>query len=124
MKKADFIVIGTVALVVAVLLFFLYGMNSGSGDLLIVEVDGKKTLESISLSDNTELKIETDGGGVNVLTVRDGEAVISSANCPDGICAGHKPISKPGESIICLPHKVVVSVVSEDGNEAEIDAVA
>ncbi len=49
---------------------------------------------------------------------------MTQADCPDGICANHKPIHKTGESIICLPHKVVVTVISDKSNDNEIDAVA
>ena len=39
------------------------------------------------------------------------------ASCPDGICAAHKPISREGESIVCLPHRVVITVrtVEDEG---------
>ena len=33
----------------------------------------------------------------------------------------HKKINKNGESIICLPHKTVISIVDEN-DENEIDA--
>ena len=41
------------------------------------------------------------------------------ANCPDEICVHHKPISKNGETIVCLPNKVVV--VIKNGIEREVD---
>ena len=46
---------------------------------------------------------------------------MESADCPDQICVRQKAISKEGESIICLPNKVVVSIVG--GEEKELDAV-
>lgn len=121
MKKADFILIGAAALVIAVLLIFLYGVNTGSGVYVNIEVDGR-VIETLPLSSDAVREIETDGG-INVLEIKDGEAVMSSADCPDGVCVAHKAISKSGESIICLPHKVVVSVSDKDGT-AEIDAAA
>ena len=122
MKKADFIIIAVVAVIVAVLLFFLYGVN-GNGDIVQIEVDGQ-VVEELPLNVDTQREILTDDGGKNVLIIENGSAVMTEANCPDGICVNHKPIGKSGESIICLPHKVVVSVVSADSNDSEIDAVA
>ena len=57
----------------------------------------------------------------NVLMIKDGRAQMKSADCPDQICVRQKAISKEGESIICLPNKVVVSIVG--GEEKELDAV-
>ena len=50
----------------------------------------------------------------NVLVISEGAAYVSEANCPDGICAAHKPVSHNGESIICLPNKVVIKVVTTE----------
>lgn len=122
MKKADFILIGAVAVVVAILIFCLYVFNSGSGDFVQIEVDGVVT-DTLPLSEDTVREIKTDNG-TNTLVISDGSAVMTQADCPDGICANHKPINKTGESIICLPHKVVVTVVNDKSNDNDIDAVA
>lgn len=45
------------------------------------------------------------------------------ADCKDQICADHKAIEKSGETIVCLPHKVVIEIRSEDGKEQELDGV-
>ena len=122
MKKADFILIGVVAVVAAVLVLCLYVFNSGSGDFVQIEVDGVVT-DTIPLSNDTVREIQTDNG-TNTLVISEGSAVMTQADCTDGICANHKPIHKTGESIICLPHKVVVTVISDKSNDNEIDAVA
>lgn len=123
MKKADFIVIAVVLAVAGVLLFFLYGVNSESGAYVRVEVDGK-VIDTLDINEDTTLEIETDNGGTNTLVIKDGKAKVTAANCPDGICTNHKEINKNGESIICLPHKLVVSVVNENSGGDDVDAVA
>lgn len=122
MKKADFILIGAVAAVAAVLFLCLYVFNSGSGDYVQIEVDGTVT-ETFSLNEDISYEIKTDNG-TNTLVISDGSVVVTQADCPDGICANHKPINKTGESIICLPHKVVVTVINDKSNDNAIDAVA
>ena len=56
------------------------------------------------------------------ITVQDGQVFVSGASCPDKLCMaqGHK--SHGGETIVCLPNKLVVSVVGGDGGQT--DAVA
>ncbi|MDE6471303.1 MAG: NusG domain II-containing protein [Eubacterium sp.] len=122
MKKADFILIAAVAVVVGILLFFLYGTSDNSGAYVRLEIDGK-VVDTLALDVDTTREIETDNNGTNILVIKDGYAKMIDANCPDGLCTNQKKISRNGESIICLPHKVVVSVV-DDNSDEQIDAVA
>ena len=122
MKKADSITIGAVVVVAAVMLIILYGSSSNFGSYVQIEIDGKIT-EALPLDEDTEKEITTENGGTNTLVIKDGKAKMTEANCPDGICKNHKAISRNGESIICLPHKVVISVVDNNSDD-EIDAVA
>lgn len=121
MKKADFIVIGVVLGLAVIIIGILYGFNS-TGNYVQIEINGK-IAETVPLNEDTTLPIMTDYGE-NTLVIKDGSAVMTYADCPDGICTNHKPINKSGESIICLPHKVVVSIINEKTNDNQIDAVA
>ncbi len=58
--------------------------------------------------------------GINVITVSGGKIAVTEADCPDGICKEYRPISYVGETIICLPHKVVVEIVG-DNADTELD---
>lgn len=95
----------------------------GEGDAVTVTVD-KKVIGTYSLAEDRTVEIRTGENGeeLNILVIRDGEAFMESATCPDGICASHKPISRNGESIVCLPHQVVVTVVTEDGEGPDVIA--
>lgn len=57
----------------------------------------------------------------NLLLIEDGRVSVSDADCPDQLCVKQRSISGNGESIICLPHKLVVQV--ESGEEQKLDAV-
>lgn len=122
MKKADFLIIAAVAVIVGVLSFFLYYVNSDSGNTVTVEKDGE-IIETLSLNEDCEKQYDFNGE-TNTLLIKDGKATVTEANCPDGICAEHKPINRSGESIICLPHKLVITVRNDKSSKNEIDAVA
>ena len=62
-------------------------------------------------------------GETNVCEIRDGQVRMIEADCPDQLCVDMKAISAEGETIVCLPHKVVVEVISSD-EESEFDAIA
>ena len=92
------------------------------GDTVTVSVDGKH-YGTYPLHTDLTLSIRTgEDGEENLLVIRDGTARVESATCPDGICAAHKPISREGESIVCLPHRVVITVHTSDGEEPDIIA--
>lgn len=122
MKKADFIIIGIVAVTVGILVFFLYFVNADSGNIVTVEKDGQ-IIETLKLDEDIERNYDFDGE-TNTLVIKDGKASVTQANCPDGICVNHKSINKSGESIICLPHKFVVTVSNDKTTDDDIDAVA
>lgn len=89
------------------------------GDEVVVTVDGKEFGRYFLTEDITvEICTGVDGSERNVLVIKDGVAYVESATCPDGICAGHKPIKREGESIVCLPHKVVITVYATKEKEA------
>lgn len=121
MKKQDLIIVGVVLAVVGVLVFFLYFVNGEDGKYVQVEHNGK-VVETVLLSEDYEKKYDFDGD-LNTLVIKDGKANVVDANCPDGICVNHKAISRTGESIICLPHKYVVTILDDSGDN-EVDAVA
>ena len=119
--RNDVIFIAALLLVVSVCGFCLYFLR-GEGDKVVVTVDGKE-FGSYLLEEDVRVEIRTGAADeeLNVLVIKDGEAFVETATCPDGICAGHKPISREGESIVCLPHKVVITVyVTEDKDTPDI----
>ena len=87
----------------------------GEGDRVAVTVNGEVYGEYL-LSEDTVVEIRTGERGerLNRLIIADGRARMEEATCPDGICAAHSPISRDGESIVCLPHRVVVTVETAD----------
>ena len=120
--RNDLIFIAAILAVVALgaaALFFL----RGEGSTVQVEVDGT-VIGIYPLSVDREVEIITGENGeeLNLLVIKDGKATVTTATCPDGICAAHKPISREGESIICLPHKVVVTVIGGSGEEPDVIA--
>ena len=120
--RNDIIFIAALLLVVSLAgaAFFLLREE---GDSVTVTVD-HRVIGTYSLAEDRTVEICTGENGeeVNRLVIRNGEAFMEFATGPDGICAAHKPISREGESIVCLPHKVVVTVVTESGDGPDVIA--
>lgn len=118
MTKKDILLV-IIIVVVAAMSFLLHMIVGGKGaGCVTVKVQGEIT-GVYSLSEDRQIKIN---GGTNILQIRNGSADMIQADCPDKLCVNQKAISKNGESIICLPNKVVVTVDSSENSE--FDAVA
>ncbi len=118
--RNDVIFIAALLVVIAVAGACLYFFR-GEGNSVTVSIDGTVVATYPLNVDRTE-EILTEGDGHNRLVIRDGKAYVDSASCPDGICAAHKPIHREGESIVCLPNKVVITVQTTDTDNG-LDAV-
>ena len=112
------------------LLLALLGVGAAMGALLFllrspgatvtVTVDNVQTA-AFPLEEAREYRIETEYG-TNLLVIADGTARLTEADCPDLLCVKQGSIRYAGDSIICLPHKLVVEITGDapDG----VDAVA
>ncbi|MBE5970838.1 MAG: NusG domain II-containing protein [Lachnospiraceae bacterium] len=121
MKKQDFILIFALLAVAVVAFFVINNVISKDGAKVQVLVDGEIFYE-YNLDENGEYSIETDMG-VNTLVIKDKKAYVSEADCPDKLCVKQGEISKSGQSVICLPHKLVVTIVDDEGETPELDAI-
>ncbi len=123
-KRRNDIILSTGVVVIAFFVLVLQNCMAETGAKVIVQCDGALLYEYSLGEDRTgddAINIETQNG-YNVLEIKDGKAYIREADCPDGLCMKQKDISRQGESLICLPHKLVISV--EGAEEGEIDTFA
>lgn len=102
LKKGDFAVIFVILAAAAVSAFLL--LPDKGGDTVVITEDGKAVFEG-SLFENR--KIELSG---NTVEISGGEVRVIYADCKNQICAEHAPISKKGETIICLPNRVIAEI--------------
>ena len=114
--RNDIILIAFVLVICAVGCLYLFVFRQ-SGDMVQITVDGV-LYGTYSLSEDRVEEIRTGEDGHNRLIIRDGKAVMETASCPDGICVSHRPIFRVGESIVCLPNRVVVTVIGADDADA------
>lgn len=121
MKKNDLVLI---ICILGIALIGMLGVRlyqqklAGDGALVVVTVDGEERGRYPLDADISE-RIELGDGTFNVLEIADGYAQIREASCPDQICVKHNHIRYTGETIVCLPNKVVVSV--EGGRDSGVD---
>jgi len=118
MKKTDLILV-VIALVAAAGIWLFYSAGAEKGLIAVVTVDGELKAE-LPIKFNDSVTIETEWG-YNIVRTEYGQVFVEEADCRDQICVDHKKVSKVGETIVCLPHKMVVEIIGE--GEAEMDMV-
>ena len=117
MKKYDLILAAAVVIAAAFLLIFQFLRQDDGRHYVEITVDGE-VFGTYYLTEDQTVEIDD----TNRLVIKDGEARMEWADCPDQICVDHRAVSRNGESIICLPNQVVVTVASSE--ESDVDAVA
>lgn len=118
MKKNTLILIAVILILAGGFYLLNRYVLQEDGAAAVVTVDDRE-IGRYSLSEDQTVTLN---GGTNTLVIEDGYADITDADCPDQLCVDQKKISKNGESIICLPNKLVVSIVSSE--ERDFDAVS
>ena len=116
-KRADLILV-VALLLLAGALYLTLNANRQEGGVVVVRVDGVET-ERHSLAVDGTFPLN---GGTNILVIRDGQAWLSEANCPDLLCVKQGKIHYTGQVITCLPNRLTVTV--EGGESNGVDLVA
>lgn len=120
--KNDLLLLGVLLCVcIAVLLVFSFDKGK-AGATVVVTVDGKE-YGRYDLAKEQKVSIYNDQGKVtNTLLIRDHKADMIDADCRDLLCVKQKAIDRSGETIVCLPNRVVVSV--ENAGQDALDGFA
>lgn len=114
-KKADLFFVTAVLLIAGIAVIFM--LRQKNGDTVNIYIEGAEY--EYSLYENREIKLTNNHGGHNTIVIDNGQVYMREADCPNQVCVNHKPIYRNGESIVCVPNKVSIDVVSKI--EKEID---
>ena len=120
-KTRNDIILGLAVIILAAVIWLATELLKKDGSFAVVTVNGTETAR-YSLSEDAEIRLESENGGFNILVIKNGKADITEASCPDHVCVDQRAISKTGEAITCLPNKTVITVDGEE--DAEIDFVS
>ncbi|MBS5216414.1 MAG: NusG domain II-containing protein [Clostridiales bacterium] len=123
-KRRNSFILGAACILAASAAGIAAKMGREQGSQVIVFQDGVEQGRYL-LSEEQEVEIafnQESQEGKNILRIRDGSADMIYADCPDQLCVNQKEIDKVGETIVCLPHKIVVEVEGE--KQSDFDSIA
>lgn len=108
-KKRDLILVAAVLAAAGILYLLNLFLFSKPAVTLEISVNGT-VVETLDLSKDTEITINSKNNGTNLLIIKGGEAYISEASCPDSLCIHQGKIHKNGEMIVCLPNEMIAKI--------------
>ena len=106
-SRADILLIVGILILAAAGLFAWKKLQK-PGAYVDIMIDGK-SVKTLQLDKDASYEVKQEAGD-NTVVVQDGGVTVQNADCPDKICEKHRAISQTGETIICLPHKLVVEI--------------
>ena len=117
LRAADIVLI--VCLIVCGLAasFYISRTAAQHGRQARITVNGK-IFGTYDLSKNRSIELGTG----NTAVIEDGNIRMKSADCRGQDCIRQGKISRPSQTIVCLPHKVIIEI--EGGDEDEYDSIS
>lgn len=120
MKKKD-ILTAVIILIIAAVIWLISYLTASDAASLRITVNGD-LYGTYTLDKDQEIPIND----TNICRIHDGHVTMIEADCPDQICVHTAAISKDGGSIVCLPNRIVLEIISEDGEKTqpELDSIS
>ncbi len=116
LRKRD-IILCIVLIAVGITCWLVMWFVLPAGNTADVYIDGKM-VQTIDMTVDDAYEFSTDRGS-NTVVVESGKIRVSDADCPDKVCVDMGWKSRRGETITCLPHKLVIEI--QGGGERDID---
>lgn len=118
MKPVDFILI-ILLMIASFSPFLLLKETQQPGQIAQLRVNSK-VVKNFDLKKNqTYTYHDAADDDINKIEIRDGQIAIVYANCGDQICVRKGYIGKTGQTIVCLPHRLVIEIMgtTDDKNQ-------
>ena len=121
-KKADIILL-IIILAVGIPLSVLSLTAGTAGDKVQISADGE-VYGIYPLDEDGEIEV-TEDGHTNHITIKDGQVSMSYSTCLNQVYVNTGAISETKDSIVCLPNRVVVEIISSgDGKGGDADVIS
>ncbi|MBT9173288.1 MAG: hypothetical protein DDT21_01683 [Syntrophomonadaceae bacterium] len=128
LKKGDLIIIAFVLLAAAILLADRHMPAAAGGRLLRIELDGQLVNEISFEADTVKHVVVQMPAGEATVVIAEGRVRIQEmprAICPLGLCSSVGWVERSGEAIVCLPNRLVLTVLGGPVDELRqsLDAI-
>lgn len=112
-QKGDLLAVAVTLLLAAVVFLLFLPRESAEASMAEVYLDGA-LIRQLPL--DTPAEFEVVGDYHNTVTVADGKIGVTASDCPGEDCVHSGFIGTSGRSIVCLPNRLEIRVVSGNGD--------
>ena len=112
MKKRDLIIIAGIVAAALIIFGIFHLINSQSTGLVLRISQNGEVIRTLPLDQDVTETITGDLG-TNTIVIKDHSARVESADCDNQVCVHSPAIQSPGETIACLPHRLILEIVQE-----------
>lgn len=103
-----------IVILIGILIALIFLTQSNNLDGLCVKIDVCGEEYAVYPLNNFEKTIEINTKfGYNEINIYNGEVWVSKTSCKDRLEMREGRISKEGQTLVCLPNRVVVSIISD-----------
>ncbi|WP_329887096.1 NusG domain II-containing protein [Pseudoramibacter faecis] len=115
MTKTELKIIGGLIILALLILagYFIY-RQIDNRQLVLKVTAQHKTVAVLPMNQDYRHTFKTKAGQ-NTVVIKNGRAYVSKADCKNQICVHSHPISENGETIACLPHRLILTITTKGG---------
>lgn len=115
---ADKVLIGVVLLAIGINIWWIFKSNKAE----IVEIQTPEAIKRVTLSDRPQTVSIYGALGTTTIEIKEKKVRVVSSTCPQKMCVKMGWRVKNGDTIVCVPNKIVVKIVSARQKQ-KIDAI-
>ncbi|MDD3627260.1 MAG: NusG domain II-containing protein [bacterium] len=108
-KPGDIILLAFLILISIFISLYLFNKHLSTPDTVEVHHSGK-LIFSFPLNKPGNYTITYNNAEVEINISEERTVKMVNSNCPLKLCTKSREISKPGENIVCLPNKIIISI--------------
>ena len=125
LRKADILLFFSFLALAALIAALPLMRSSGNGQMVRI-ISGGEVVGIYPLEKDIEVEVDR-GGHLNIVSIEDKKVSMKYSDCRNQICVHTGEITRPGDTIVCLPNYVIVEITgSREGGDEDnaVDVIA
>ena len=122
LRKADILLFFSFLALAALIAALPLVRVSGGSDEKVRIISGGEVVGIYPLEKDIEVEVDR-GGHLNIVSIEDKKVSMKYSDCRNQICVHTGEITRPGDTIVCLPNYVIVEITGSREGGDEDDAV-